>query len=165
MAVSVAISAILGYIVTEMAMIDELDFRLIRMLQKDARVSSDVLGGKLNTSPTTVRRRIRDMIKRKILRVVALVDPDYVGFPYSVVFALKVTGPRLDAVLSALDTREEIKWLVASTGRFDVLAFARFRNTDEVTGFLQRYVYAGEGVLTCETFVCLQVKKGRYTQV
>lgn len=105
------------------------------------------------------------MIRAKILRVVALVDPDYVGFPYSVVFALKVTGSKLEGVLNTLDKREEIKWLVASTGRFDALAFARFRNTDEVTQFLQRHVYTNEGVVTCETFVCLQVKKGRYTQV
>ncbi|MDZ4245537.1 MAG: Lrp/AsnC family transcriptional regulator [Dehalococcoidia bacterium] len=148
-----------------MAKVDEIDLQIIRLLQKDARVSSEVLSGKIHASPTTIRRRIRELIESRVLRVVALVDPDHVGFPYSVIFALKVSGNKLEEVLKTLDMREEIKWLVASTGRFDVLAFARFRNTDDISKFLQNFIYNTEGVSNCETFVCLQVKKGRYTQV
>jgi len=161
----VAISVEIGQNMADLATIDDLDLKLIKLLQKDARLSSEALAAELFVSATTVRRRIRELTKNKILRVVALVDLDKMGFPYRVIIGVKATGGKLDSIRESLEAREEIKWVVVCTGRFDVLAFGRFRNTDEVSQFLQKYVYSIEGVATSETFVCLTTNKGRYTQV
>ncbi|MFC1930369.1 hypothetical protein ACFLWE_00525 [Chloroflexota bacterium] len=80
--------------------------------------------------------------------VVALVGRDLVGFPYSVIVALKVSGNKLEEVLHTLDMREEVKYLVASTGSFDLLAFARTLNTDDTSNFLQNFFILPKGSAT-----------------
>ncbi len=145
--------------------IDETDKQLIELLQEDAYQSSEAIARKLYLSPTTVRRRIKKLLDSKILRVVALVDSEKVGLPFGLVIGLKVAGNKLQPILNNLDERKEIMWLAAVTGRFDVMAFAHFHSTDELSRFIQTNLANMDGVLVSETFVCLQMRKGRWRQI
>ena len=62
-----------------MAIEDDIDRQLIRLLEKDARQSSEQLAKKLAVSSTTVRRRLRRLIQQGVLRIVAVVEPKKAG--------------------------------------------------------------------------------------
>ena len=145
-----------------MVIIDGLDERLIHLLENDARQSSEVLAAQLNTSPATIRRRVRKLIQSKVLRIVAVVDSSKVGLPLTAVIALDVAHEKLDSVTQMLVSRPEVKWISTTTGRFDILVMARFPSTDELSVFVQKELAKIEGVRDSETFICLHIGKGRY---
>jgi len=165
MAKMVAKSAKICYNIAKMAILDSIDQELLQLLEQDARQKSEALAKQLGVSPTTVRRRIRDLIQSGVLRIVALVDPVEAGFPLISIIAFDVANENLESALQILTSRPEIKWLSTTTGRFDVLALARFRSTDELSNFVHKELADIEGLKDSETFVCLQVGKGRYMQV
>ena len=146
-------------------MTDSLDEKLIQLLEKDARQSSEVLAKQLNVSPATVRRRIKRLIQSGVLRMMALVDPDKVGFPLIAVIAFDVAHDRLEAAMQTLADLPEVTWVSTTTGRFDILALVRFRSTEELSTFVQKELPNMEGLRDSETFICLQVKKGRYMPI
>ena len=146
-------------------MIDSLDEKLIQLLEMDARQSSEAVAKQLKVSPATVRRRIKKLIQRGVLRIVALVDPQKVGFPLIAIIAFDIAHEKADSVIQILADRPEVKYASTTTGRFDVLVLARFRSTEELSDFVQKELSNIEGLRDTETFVCLRVQKGRYIQI
>ena len=143
---------------------DSLEERLIQHLQRDGRQTSEALAKKLKVSPSTVLRRIRQLTESGVVRIVAVVDLGVVGFPIVAVTGLDVEPGKLSRVVEALAERPAVKFASTTTGRFDILAFMRFRSNEEFTAFMERELSAMEGIKDTETFISLDVRKGRYTQ-
>ncbi len=147
-----------------MVTFDSLDKPLIELLQVDAHQSSEKLARQLKVSPSTVRRRIRGLITSGVLHIVAVVDPDKVGFPLTAIIALDIAHEKLDSAMNMLASRSEVKWVSSTTGRFDVMAYAQFRSTEELSSFVEKELARMEGLRDSETFICLRVRKGRCIQ-
>ncbi len=143
--------------------VDNLDKRLIKLLQIDARQSSDVLAKQLDVSPATVRRRIRKLIEEDVMRIQAVLDPAKVGLPLAALIAFDVDHEKLGSVMDFLSERPEVRWYASCTGRFDIIAMVRFSSTDELSEFVQKELIRLDGVRDTETFVCLRVPKPRFT--
>ena len=148
-----------------MSMPDSIDEQLVRLLAQDGRQSSEMLAKGLNLSSATVRRRLRKLIRDDVLRIVGVVDPYKFGFAVAVIISLDVTHDKLGLAMEALGERPEIKWVSTTTGRFDILAMARFRSNNGLAEFMTEVLAKLEGVKDSETFLCLDVKKGRYIQL
>ena len=148
-----------------MSIVDTLDEKLLQILGKDARLSSEALAKKLNVSPATVRRRVRQLLRQDVLRIVGVGDPQKIGFPLAAIIAIDAAHEKLETVLEELASRPEVKWVSTTTGRFDILALVRFRSTDDLADFMQKTLAQMEGIRDSETFVCLRVAKGRYQRV
>ena len=142
-----------------MADIDALDEKLIKLLQKDARQSSEALAKQLKVSSATVRRRTRNLLQDGVVRIMAVADPQRVGLPVTAVIGLDVTHDKLDSVMDVLSNRTEVIWLSTTTGRFDITAVARFASTDEIYTFMQQELANIEALKDSETLICLHVKK------
>ncbi len=139
--------------------IDSLAERLINLLQKDAHRSSDVLAKQLKVSPATVRRRMKRLIQNGTMRIAAIVDPAKIGLPLAAMIALDVEHDKLDSVVDQLYKRPEVGWLSTTTGRFDIMALARFPCTEELSNFIQKEIAEIDGIRDSETFVCLNINK------
>ena len=142
--------------------LDALDEKIINVLKENARQSSEKLAKKLNVSPTTVRRRLKKLSRTGAVRMVALVDPSKAGISLLTIIAFDVAQDGVDSTLQLLSEQPEIKWISTTTGRFDIVVEAAFRNTNELSDFLQKKLSGLKGLKDTETFVCLDVKKGRY---
>ncbi len=145
-----------------MSMPDSVDEQLIRLLGQDARQSSESLAKQLNLSSATVRRRLRKLIRSDLLHIVGVVDPVRFTFPLAAVIALDVAHDKLESAMELLVNQPEIKWVSSTTGRFDIVAMARFHSTDNLSEFLTKQLAQMEWVKDSETFICLDVRKGRY---
>ncbi len=148
-----------------MDMLDRLDNRLVQLLGTDAGQSSEDLAKQLKVSAATVRRRLRKLKESEVIRIVALADPDKLGFPMTAVIAFDVAIEKVRLVSEMLAMRPGVKWLLTTTGRLDILALAQFGSTDELYQFTQTHVANAEGVRDSATFICLHVDKGRYMAV
>ena len=146
-------------------MLDSLDEKLIQLLAKDAQQTSKVLATQLNVNPTTVRRRLKKLIRSGVVRIASLADPNKVGLPLITVIAFDVARHGLESAVQMLASQPEVKWVSTTTGRFDILVMAAFRTTDELTDFVQGRLAKMEGLRDTETIICLQVSKGRFMQL
>jgi len=88
---------------------DSLDKKLIELLGRDARQSSEALAKQLNVSPVTIRRRVNKLIQSGVVRIVAVGDPNKLGFPLAAVIAFDVAHEKLDSVMEILASRPEVK--------------------------------------------------------
>jgi len=129
---------------------------------QDAQQNSETLAKQLNLSSATVRRRLRKLIRGGLLNVVGVVDPTKFGLPLAVMIALDVAHDKLESTIEVLAKHPQIAWVSTTTGRFDIIALARFRSTDGLSEFMAKELAELEGLRDSETFVCLDVRKGRY---
>ena len=149
----------------QMSITGSIDEQLVRLLARDARQNSETLAKQLNISSATVRRRLRRLIRSGSLRIVGVVDPIAFDRPLAVVITLDVAPDNLESAMEALAKKPEVGWISTTTGRFDIIALAQFRSSERLSNFITKELTQLEGVKDSETFVCLNVKKGRYVHL
>ena len=59
--------------------IDELDSKIIELLEENAWQTSEMLARSLNVSSATVRRRVKQLTRNDVIRAVAIIQPDKVA--------------------------------------------------------------------------------------
>lgn len=142
--------------------LDALDEKLINVLKENARQSSEKLAKKLNVSPTTVRRRLKKLMRTGAVRMAALVEPSKAGISLLTIIAFDIAHDSLESAVQVLSEQSEVKWISTTTGRFDIMVEAAFHSTADLSDFLQNKLSGLKGLKDTETFVCLEVRKGKY---
>lgn len=141
---------------------DSIDRRIVELLGKDARQTSEVIASTLNLSAATVRRRIRGLIDNKLLEIIGVVNPDDFGLPLVAMLALNVRLDKIESTIKILDEYPEIRFSATTSGRFDIITIARFSSMAELSDFILGKLSQIDGMRDSEAFICLDVKKWRY---
>ena len=139
-----------------------IDQRIIQLLQENAYQSSEALAKRLGVSSSTTRRRIKTLIQKEIIRIVARPDPTKIGYAITAIIAFDIDNGNLQPALESLNNRPDIHWLAAVSGRFDAMASVWATSTDELFKKLDE-IGKIEGIKNSETFICLHIDKGYYT--
>ena len=132
---------------------------MIDMLMQDARRSSAVLGKELNVSSSTVRRRMKRLVEKGVANIIAVPEPSKVGLMVEAIIAMDVSHERVDAILQELRQFTQVRWVAATSGRFDVMAYVWLDSTEDLYRFIENEVGKLEGIIKSETFICLHVEK------
>lgn len=141
---------------------DQLDTRIIALLQRDGRASNAGIAREVGVSEGTVRRRLKRLVQEEYIRVVALPDPVKMGFESEALIGVQVDPDKVDRVARDLAALEEIKWVTATTGSFDIFAWATLASAEALGVFLRTKVGIIPGVRRTETFVSLSLNKRSY---
>ena len=139
--------------------LDELDDKLISLLQSNGRASNIELAKQVGVSEGTIRRRFRNLIKDEVIRVVAIPDPAKLGRGTTAVIALQVDPSEVDPVASQLAEIPEVQYVSVTTGAFDVFLWVALGSPEELSSFLRLQVGGISGVRRTETFVNLSIRK------
>jgi Lrp/AsnC family transcriptional regulator, regulator for asnA, asnC and gidA len=139
--------------------LDELDDKLISLLQSNGRASNIELAKQVGVSEGTIRRRFRNLIKDEVIRVVAIPDPAKLGRGTTAVIALQVDPSEVDPVASKLAEIPEVQYVSVTTGAFDVFLWVALGSPEELSSFLRLQVGGISGVRRTETFVNLSIRK------
>jgi len=101
--------------------IDELDIKLLDLLQADARMPYVQLASRLGVSDTTVRSRIDRLVSQLGVKFGVDVDPADLGLLY-LYMAARVQGTSLARAIERVSQLPEIVFLARTTGGYDLLA-------------------------------------------
>jgi len=134
---------------------DNFDKKLIKLLEQDSRRTSNELAKLLNSSSSTVRRRIRKLIESDIITIGAYVNPEKLGIVSAAVVGLNVAADKISSVMKLLFEKNEVTWAANTMGRFDIICVARFSDNSQMTKFLQT-ISKLDGVTRSEGFYCLE---------
>jgi Lrp/AsnC family transcriptional regulator, leucine-responsive regulatory protein len=142
---------------------DQIDLKILRLLQRDAHMTAEAIGAAVGLSPSPCLRRIRVMEKAGILRgYVALVDEKQVGLPVSVFVSVKLERQReeeLDAFEAAVTQWPEVVEAYLMTGQQDFLLRVVVADLDAYERFLKTRLTRVEGVASIQSSFALgQVK-------
>ncbi len=141
---------------------DELDRRIVAILQADGRASNAKIAREVGVSEGTIRRRLKRLIQQGLITVTAVVEPAKLGFQTEALIGVQVDPNRLDAAATDLSKFREVSQVSIATGAFDLFAWVNVRNADELGTFLKTKVGSVTGVRRTETFVILGTPKRGY---
>lgn len=143
-------------------MLDDIDLKLVQELQRDGRQTYVELGRVLGVVEGTVRKRVKDLTEKKVLKIVAVPNMAELGYQLMNIMALQVRMADLRAVAEALAQKPNVCRLAFVTGRYDLIAVIVTRTPEELSRFIQEEISAIPAILRTETFVELDVIKGRW---
>ncbi len=141
---------------------DDLDARIISLLQSDGRASNAGIARDVGVSEGTVRRRLKRLVTEEYIRVVALADPAKMGYESEALIGVQVDPEKVDQVSEDLASLDEINWVAVTTGQYDIFAWATLASPEALGIFLRTRVGTIKGVKRTETFVNLANKKRAY---
>jgi Lrp/AsnC family leucine-responsive transcriptional regulator len=143
--------------------LDELDRRILALLQQDARRSAELIGAGIGLSASAVQRRITRLREEKVITAeVAIVDPRTVGRGLTVIVDIEVERerPELLAMLKrwmAAEPAIQEAWYV--TGDSDFVLIVTARDVEDYDSLLQRLVSENANVRRFRTRVALGTLK------
>ena len=103
--------------------LDDIDKRILELLQVEARASFADIGRKLDVAEATVRFRVKRLVNNGVItKFAALIDPAKVGFGVSGAILLKIDPAHMDEACEKLVLFNETLYLFKSTGEYDVVS-------------------------------------------
>lgn len=139
--------------------LDDLDQKIIRELQADARQSYLSLGKKLGASEGTIRNRVSAELKKGIIELKAVLNHENLGFDFSCIVGFEIATDQLTAAESVLAESPNIYFLATCTGVFDLMAILVFRDAAELDMFMRQKVAKLPGIKRTQTFVNMRITK------
>ena len=125
---------------------DEIDRKLLGLLQNDATVPVAQLAEQVGLSPTPVWKRIQKLEQTGVIaRRVALLEPQHVGIGLIVFVAIEAhehTPEWLAAFAAALDAMPEVMDAYRMAGEVDYMLRVAVPDMAEFDGFYKRLIAA-----------------------
>ena len=139
--------------------VDELDHKIVALLQRNGRMSNVDVAREVHVTEATIRKRLERLLRDETIRIVAIPNHDKVGFPIETIISLQVELLRLEAASQALSTMAPIRWVKLTTGEYDIIFDAVFKTDEDLLLFLTEEVATIPGVIkTATSHVLRQVK-------
>jgi Lrp/AsnC family transcriptional regulator, regulator for asnA, asnC and gidA len=142
--------------------LDELDKRVIRLLQDDGRMPNTEIARELRVSETTVRKRITQLVSRGLINIVAVPTPRAVGMNLSAIIGISILLPYMREISDQLKRQREVRYCGVSTGRYDIIVEAFFFDQQHFLDFISNRLGRMKGITGLETSIILDVVKFSY---
>lgn len=141
---------------------DQLDAKIIAILQADGRRPYSKIAEELDIPASSVRFRVNRLEEAGTLQVVGVADPLTIGFDRLALIGMRTAPAMARPVCEAVRELPETSYVVATTGRFDVIVEVICRDTAHFTEVLSERLQTIDGVVSTESFFVLEVHKLAY---
>ena len=141
---------------------NELDKRIIKLLQVDGRASNAKIAREVGVSEGTVRRRLRRLIQDGVIHVIAVPNLEQMGFGTAALIGVQVEPGKVSAVADAIAELDEAHYVAITLGSFDIFAWVGLESAEQLGSFVRSKVHPISGVRRTETFVNETIRKRTY---
>ncbi|MET7401785.1 AsnC family transcriptional regulator [Dactylosporangium sp. NPDC005572] len=139
------------------------DNELLAALARDGRAGFPELARATGWSETTVRRRLAELRRSRVLYFDVEIAPLLLGYAAEATLWLTVAPAALTALTAALATHPQVAWAAAITGPANVTASVVCTDLDELYDYLAVRIGALAGVTATETAPVVRRVKGAGT--
>jgi len=133
---------------------DEIDWKIIRLLNKDGRMPSteiaEILG---SVTPRTVNNRIKVLTKAGIINIRAVIDPEKVGYGVFADVYIEVEPGFVRKVANQVADLPEVSYVACATGNKDVSLSVRAQTIHELFDFVEIQIGNIQGVRHTQTHI------------
>ncbi|MEM3054969.1 MAG: Lrp/AsnC family transcriptional regulator [Candidatus Bathyarchaeia archaeon] len=118
--------------------LDNIDLRIINLLQEDSRLSYNKIASRLGISVGTAYNRIKSLEERGVLKgYTVLIDMDKVGYNLTALILIQAEGKHLLDVETEIAKMNNVVAVYDITGDFDIAVIARFKDRDSLNQFIK----------------------------
>ena len=146
---------------TDHAVFDDVDRRILEMLQEDGRISNAEVARRIGMAPSAILERIRKLERRDIIRgYEARLDPRALG--YGLVAFVNITAAtmgRAGDILEELSAIQEVQEAHLVVGEDCFLVKIRVPDTDALADLLQEKIQSRDWVDSTRTTIVLKTAK------
>jgi len=143
--------------------LDELDERIVELLQQNGRASYAEIAERLGTTVSTARRRTLRLLQSGYVTVIALGNPLRLGFEDVVLLWLKVELARTEEIIARLKEEPAVRYLSRVAGEADILAELLFPHDASLVEFLDGPLARVKGIREVALSFELSIRKRGYT--
>lgn len=138
---------------------DELDRKILSELRIKGYQKSTLIAPTLGVGERTIRRRIKAMISKGIIKIIAVPRPLRSGFSAWALIGIKVDLGSLSHVASMLTKHQSVYFLTYSPSYYDIMFAVRFLTIDKMSTFVNSELTNIEGILNKDTFLLTHPRK------
>jgi Lrp/AsnC family transcriptional regulator for asnA, asnC and gidA len=142
--------------------LDDTDVGIIRRLQYDGRLPFTRIAAELGISEGAVRRRVKRLTESGLLQIVAVVEPQFLGWNAAGMIGVTVQSGQVDAVAHQIAQFPEVSYLFMVSGEFDLFVEVYCKDMDHFVSFLSQELQQVPGVVHTRTFMILKMYKLSY---
>lgn len=133
--------------------LDEVDERILKILDEDARRPAADIAGTVGISEDEVEERIDRLRSEDIItKFTTILNTDKLGY-ISVAFGFSVAPGQTDEIAEALSKYENIYKLWILSGRHNIIAHANFTGIDEFQEFSSEALHNIDGITDYESSI------------
>jgi len=146
---------------------DDLDRRIINILETNGRASNARIARQVGVSEGTVRRRLNQLMSQNVIRVVALPDPRALGYESEALIGVQVDPDKMDQVADSLAALPHTRWVAVTTGSFDMFAWVALpvmmvRMTSVISALLRSRCSVTLRIAVCMSMVVPYSRRSSY---
>ncbi|MEM0120107.1 MAG: Lrp/AsnC family transcriptional regulator [Thermoprotei archaeon] len=140
--------------------LSELDLKILRELQANARISKKALSERLKVSPVTVSVHIDRLVKSGVIeRFATIINPDVFGYSIEALIEVSVQGGHIVEVEQTLAKYPNVYAVFDVTGETDVVILARFRTREELSAFVKSMLSDPKVLRTNTRLILMDIKR------
>ncbi|MBI5225210.1 Lrp/AsnC family transcriptional regulator [Candidatus Micrarchaeota archaeon] len=142
---------------------DDLDLKLVKLVQTNSRLKLSELSKELGVSEGTVRNRLFKLEdERIVLQYSAIADPKKLGYQAVAIVGINAEPLKFLTVLDALSRIEDIKSLYTCTGEHSLIFEIWKKDAAELSDFLDQKIKGISGI--SKTSVNLVLDSVKYSK-
>lgn len=148
-----------------MTQYDRIDARILEIVQKNNRLTSDVIGEMAGLSATACQRRLKRLRSEGIIEAdVSIVSPKAVGIPIQMLVLVTLERERSDIIdkfKKAIKSSVQVVNGFYVTGDADFVLYVTARSMEDYEQFTRRFFYENRDIKGVKTMVIMdRVKTG-----
>lgn len=136
---------------------DQIDARILEIVQKNNRLTSEALSEMAGLSATACQRRLKRLRSEGIIEAdVSIVSPKAVGRPIQMLVLVTLERERsdiIDTFKKAIKSSAEVVFGFYVTGEADFVLYVTANSMEEYEQFTRRFLYANPNIKGFKTMV------------
>jgi Lrp/AsnC family transcriptional regulator for asnA, asnC and gidA len=143
------------------AQLDDTDRAIIELLQGDGRMPFTRVAAEVGLTEGAIRQRVQRLTDAGVMQIVAVTDPMSLGVRRVAMIGARVKGDA-ETAAAGLTDMPEIEYLVATTGRYDLM-FEVVADDDTHLMTLLSQLRSRDDIVEAEAFMCLKLFKQTFS--
>lgn len=120
---------------------DDLDQKILRLLQRNGKLTYEEIGAMVDRSPSTIRDRIKKLEENKtIMGYSAIVNQERVGINSDAYISADVTPDRSQNAIASLFSMEKVSEILRVTGERRIMFRVRASNNTELIEIIDKKI-------------------------
>ena len=141
--------------------LDNTDFEIIGLLQKDGRMPSSDIAKKTGVSEATVRYRLKKLIDGGFIQIVAAGNPIKLGFGIAANISLFIDRPQIDYIIEDLKKLDRLSYIAQMTSDPTIELETYVESIDELHQLLSQ-IEAIKGIERIKTSFIRRIIRERF---
>ena len=141
--------------------LDNTDFTIIGLLQKDGRMPSSEIAKKTGVSEATVRYRLKKLIDGGFIQIVAAGNPIKLGFGIAANIGVYTESLHIEAIITELKKIKRLSYIAQMTGEPTIELETFVESIDDLHQLLSQ-IESIDGIKSIETSFIRRIIRERY---